>query len=108
MSIDINGLSSNNAGSARQKSDSSRVGETDKTKQLQSNGAANASNSASGDKVSLSSEARVLQQAEGQLGNSSEVDMEKVDRIKAAIADGSFQPNSEEIAKKMLDMDDLF
>lgn len=107
MSIDINGLSSNNAGSTRQKSDSSRVGEADKTKQSESNGAPNTPTSA-GDKVSLSSEARVLQQAEEQLGNSSEVDMEKVERIKAAIADGSYQPNPEQIAEKMLDMDDLF
>ena len=62
----------------------------------------------SSDKVELSSEAKSMQSIEDQVRQLPDVDQEKVDRIKSAIADGSYSVNSQSIANKMLDLDGMF
>ncbi|WP_111496345.1 MULTISPECIES: flagellar biosynthesis anti-sigma factor FlgM [Marinobacter] len=57
------------------------------------------------DSVSLSSQARDLKKLEEQMNSYPEVDDERVEQIKAALADGSYKVDAEKLAQKMLDMD---
>ena len=56
-----------------------------------------------GDNVSLSDKAKNLKDLEASIKSQPDVDKEKVERIKAAIADGSYSVNSEKVAQKMLE-----
>jgi negative regulator of flagellin synthesis FlgM len=67
----------------------------------------NGNSAASGDSVVLSSEAQTLNRLEAQINASPEVDAARVAAIKEAIANGSFEINSERIAERMLDNDDM-
>ncbi|MDH2431332.1 flagellar biosynthesis anti-sigma factor FlgM [Pokkaliibacter sp. MBI-7] len=99
MSIDINGLGVNQASTSRIKSQSSTQ---QKSADVDNEG------KSSSDKVELSSEAKSMQSIEDQVRQLPDVDQEKVDRIKSAIADGSYSVNSQSIANKMLDIDGMF
>ncbi|MAA63972.1 MAG: flagellar biosynthesis anti-sigma factor FlgM [Alteromonadaceae bacterium] len=57
------------------------------------------------DSVSLSSQARDLKKLEERLDSYPEVDDARVEQIKAALADGSYKIDAEQLAQKMLDMD---
>lgn len=57
------------------------------------------------DKVSISSQAKVLSDLESKLSQLPDVDMERVDKLKQAIADGSYQVNEQSVADKMLNAD---
>ncbi|WP_166263667.1 flagellar biosynthesis anti-sigma factor FlgM [Marinobacter caseinilyticus] len=58
-----------------------------------------------GDSVSLSSQAKNLKQLEQGLDSFPEMDDERIEAIKAALADGSYKIDAEKLAQKMLDMD---
>jgi len=60
---------------------------------------------AEAENVSLSSNARTLTAAESALQQQPEIDDSKVESIRNALADGSFQIDAEKVAQKMLDMD---
>jgi negative regulator of flagellin synthesis FlgM len=55
-----------------------------------------------GENIALSSEAKDIQKSHEVVKNSSDIRVDKVDRIKAAIADGSFHVESHELAEKIL------
>lgn len=57
---------------------------------------------ASGENVQLSPEAQRLQQAAEKLNEQPSVDQERVSRIRQAIADGSYQIDSQRVASKLL------
>ncbi|TFZ17671.1 flagellar biosynthesis anti-sigma factor FlgM [Stutzerimonas stutzeri] len=55
-----------------------------------------------GDTVQLSPEAQRLQQAADKLNEQSAVDQERVAKLRQAIADGSYQVDSQRVATKLL------
>lgn len=61
--------------------------------------------SVSGESVNLSSQAKNLKQLEQSLDSYPEVDDQRIEQIKAALADGSYKIDAEKVAQKMLDMD---
>lgn len=61
--------------------------------------------SSSEDSVELSPQAQTLKQLESKIIASADIDRAKVDSIRQAIADGSYTINSDNIADKMLAVD---
>ena len=55
-----------------------------------------------GENIALSSKAKDIQKSHEAVKNSSDIRVDKVDRIKAAIAEGSFHVDSHELAEKIL------
>lgn len=64
--------------------------------------------SSSTDSVSLSSQAQAIGRLEQAVNQSQGVDEAKVEAIRQALADGSYQSNSNAIAEKMLSQEALF
>ncbi len=60
-----------------------------------------------GDSVSLSVKAQTMGRLQAQIGDAPEVDEAKVASIKAAIAEGRYQIDSQTVATRMLAQDDL-
>ena len=54
------------------------------------------------DNVHLTGTARQLQKASELIQNAPDVDVEKIEQIKAAIADGSYSVDAEAVAEKLL------
>lgn len=59
------------------------------------------------DKVVLSQEAQTLGRLQAKINSSPDVNMEKVEELKRAIAEGRFEINADRIAENMLKQDDL-
>lgn len=59
------------------------------------------------DNVELSQQAQTISRIETAIKNSPDVDMSKVEAIKAAIQEGRFEINADAIAEKMMSQEDL-
>ena len=55
--------------------------------------------------VVISDEAKSLSQLQSEVSNGSAINESKVAELKAAIADGSYKPDADRIAGKLLDID---
>ena len=105
MAMEINGLNSNQANAGKAKSGQ-------KTSAVDT-GARKSPPSADGSRgetetVKISAEAQALNRASQQLETEAPVNQEKVDALRAAIADGSYKADPQSIARKMLESDSLF
>lgn len=93
MTIDITSLTPGNGSS---KSKPSAAVSQDKQGQP-----AESKNSTATSSVELSTQAQALQKLENKINDISDVDQNRVDTIKAAIKDGTFSINAENIAEKI-------
>lgn len=66
-----------------------------------------ASTKSSVDKVQLSQEAQKLGQLQAKINASPDVNLDKVNEIRRAIAEGKFQINPEKIAENLLNQEEL-
>lgn len=108
MVIDFNRLnnaatpaSSGRTGSTQSGNGSAAVGDKQPTTTPSSTAPANAS----GESVQLSREAQQLQKLGEKIGNLPSVNKERVAQLKQAIADGSYQVDSQRVASKLLDFE---
>ena len=65
-------------------------------------GASSAKRTQGNENIALSSEAKDIQKAHEALKNSSDIRVDKVERVKAEIAEGRFHVDSNELAEKIL------
>lgn len=102
MSIDINGINPSNQDPLRGKRSSQRTESASESVQPT---AAEPKSKVDSTKVSLSNAAQAIQQAEAELKGGSEVDAQRVAELRAAITDGSYKADPENMAQKMLDLE---
>ena len=101
MAIDFN--TSSAGGTARSNQSNATGGKRDVTADRPAADTQSASQAApAGSQVKLSSQAQQLQAIEERLRDLPEVDSARVEQIKQAIADGSYQPDSSRIADKLI------
>jgi len=62
-----------------------------------------ASDSPSGDRVSLSDDAKLVAQAVKEAAGSSDVRVDRVEALKQQVQSGTYQPDSRKIAQKLID-----
>ncbi len=99
-----NGLSAVNTGGVRQRSTNGLSTDTASSQQSSNS----KGTSACSDCVVLSPEAQVLNRLEAKINAAPEVDTHRVAAIKDAIANGSFEINTDRIAERMLSSDSFF
>ncbi len=104
MSMEINGLNTSPAGSNKAKS----AGQTSKAESSGKPDNTSTPPAANKETVVISAEAKSLSKLSAEVNTEAPIDQAKVDAIKAAINDGSFKPNVESIANKLVGTDDLF
>lgn len=100
MNIDINGINSGRADGPKRQQGSKSI-------EPQNNVAQNSSvsaDSSSKDNVSLSSSAQNLARIEAEIKSLPDVNQSRVDEVKARIERGEYTPDSDNLARKMLDL----
>lgn len=104
MIIDPNNTLGSGSATNRSRTGSNVQSPTDKPADSAKNSPKSA---AAGEGVVLSSEAKTLNRLEASISDTPDVDMERVEQIKQAIAEGKFEINAERIAENMLKQDEL-
>ncbi|SDX42480.1 flagellar biosynthesis anti-sigma factor FlgM [Marinobacter mobilis] len=102
MSVDFNGIGPgqvNHQKNTATKSDATAKAPQSPVEQAQAQ-------AARGESVKLSSQAKDLKQLEQRLNSYPETDDDRIEQIKAALADGSYKVDAEKLAQKMLEMDE--
>ncbi|MFG0380566.1 flagellar biosynthesis anti-sigma factor FlgM [Pseudomonas sp. zbq_18] len=110
MVIDFNRLNNaNNAANSGRTGNAQASSQNEAVSNAQPNAAKVAGEQAatgkSGESVQLSREAQQLQKASDKLRDLPTVDKERVAKLKQAIADGSYQVDSQRVASKLLDFE---
>ena len=103
MVIDTNNINAPGAGIARGRTAPSGGANTAPTPPLGNQ----TDSSKSADSVELSQQAQTMSRIESGIKASPDVDMDKVEAIKTAIAEGRFEINADAIADKMMNQDEL-
>ena len=101
MGLEINGLNTNQTTTKQTKGSQQVANQGGK-----SGAAKNAQSGAP--TVVISDEAKSLSQLQSEVSNGSAINESKVAELKAAIADGSYKPDADRIAGKLLDIDSQF
>ena len=104
MSVDLNGIGPGQVNTQRTTADKSSS--TQSPQQASADQAKSQAPSARGENVNLSSQAKNLKQLEQKLGDYPEMDDDRIEQIRAALADGSYKIDAEKLAQKMLEMDE--
>ncbi len=103
MAMEINGLNSNQVNTNKARSGQKVAADNAEAKQ--SNTKAETS---SQETVKISPEAQALNRVSQQMETDAPVDSDKVEALRAALADGSYKVDAKSIANKMLESDSLF
>ena len=100
MNIDMNGINSNRADGPKRQQGGKSVDSPDNSAQARS-----PSNDASSkDSVSFSSSAQNLSRIEAEIKALPDVNQSRVDEVRARIESGEYTPDSDNLARKMLDL----
>ncbi len=100
MSVDFNGIGQGPVTPQRTTADRSGKAPSAPDTQPQSQ-----TRGASGESVSLSSQAKNLKQLEQKLGDYPEMDDDRIAEIRSALENGTYKIDAEKLAQKMLEMD---
>ncbi|MCJ8167779.1 flagellar biosynthesis anti-sigma factor FlgM [Atopomonas sediminilitoris] len=100
MVIDFNRLNTSSTGNSSVNKNAATEADASKTAAKAPAADAPASKAA-GDSVQLSQQAQTLKQAESRIRDLPKVDSERVERLKAAIADGSYSVDAKRVAQKL-------
>ena len=104
MAMEINGLNTNQAGANKARSDQNvAASKSDAASRSAASPQAPATST-----VQISESGQALNRILNQVGKEAPVNQSKVEALKAAIADGSYKPDAQSIAKHMLESDELF
>jgi negative regulator of flagellin synthesis FlgM len=103
MSVDFNGIGPGQVNNQRPSAD--KASGSDAPKQAGQEQARTQATNARGENVNLSSQAKDLKQLEQKLGEFPEMDDDRIEQIRNALADGSYRIDAEKLAQKMLEMD---
>lgn len=103
MAMEINGLNSNQTNANK-----ARGGQNVAAPKAGSAAEATANAKSGGDTVQISAQGQMLNRIQSQVGKEPPVNRDKVEALKAAIADGSYKPDAQAIAKRMIESDQLF
>lgn len=104
MAVDINGIGPGPANIRKTTADKDPSAQN--TVQAPAGQADTHNQGTGGDNVSLSHQAKDLEQLEQTLGNYPEMDDNRIAQIRSALESGSYKVDAEKLAQKMLDMDD--
>ncbi|KPQ01724.1 flagellar biosynthesis anti-sigma factor FlgM [Marinobacter sp. HL-58] len=104
MSVDFNGIGPGQVNT--QKTTADKSSGTQNTQPSAGEQAKTQAQSARGENVNLSSQAKDLKQLEQKLGNYPEMDDERIEQIRTALENGSYKIDAEKLAQKMLEMDE--
>ncbi len=102
MSVDFNGIGPGQVNTHKTTADKANAPKAQSpAEQVQTQ-----AQTARGENVKLSSQAKELKQLEQRLNSYPEMDDDRIEQIKAALADGSYKIDAEKLAQKMLEMDE--
>jgi negative regulator of flagellin synthesis FlgM len=104
MSVDFNGIGPGQVNT--QKTTADKPSGTQNTQPSSGEQAKTQAQSAKGENVNLSSQAKDLKQLEQKLGNYPEMDDDRIEQIRSALENGSYKIDAEKLAQKMLEMDE--
>ena len=102
--MEINGLNSNKANTNKANNGQSVAAPKTGTAEE----AAASAKSGADTTVQISARGQMLNRLQNQVGKDAPINREKVESLKAAIADGSYKPDAQAIAKRILESDQLF
>lgn len=104
MSVDLNGIGPGQVNTQRTTAD--RGSGTQNSQPASAEQAKSSAQSARGDSVSLSNQAKNLKQLEQKLGDYPEMDDDRIAEIRSALENGTYKIDAEKLAQKMLEMDE--
>jgi len=104
MSVDLNGIGPGQVNTQRTTAD--KPAGSQSTQPAGAEQSKSQAQSARGENVSLSNQAKNLKQLEQKLGDYPEMDDDRIAEIRSALENGTYKIDAEKLAQKMLEMDE--